>query len=77
MSNITLSIDDELLAQSRSLAAKQGTSLNNLIRQLLANTINKPDRQDWFDGFALISEQSLGNSNGWKFDREELYDGRA
>ena len=74
MSNVTLSIDDTLLSQSREFAASQGKSLNGLIRQLLIKATAKPGAQDWFEGFALISEQALGDSGGWKFNREEIYD---
>jgi len=77
MSNVTLSIDDTLLSQSREYAASKGTSLNGLIRQLLTNATTKPGSQDWFFGFALVSDQTLGDSGNWKFNREELYDDRA
>ena len=77
MGNVTLSIEDELLLQSRDYAAHQGTSLNGLIRQLLKRELSEPEAQDWYEGFALISEQALGDSGSWKFNREELYDGRA
>jgi hypothetical protein len=77
MSNVTLSIDDELLSNSRDYAARRGTSLNGLIRQLLTQATEKPKSTNWFDGYALISEQALGNSKGWIFNRDELYDDRA
>ena len=77
MSNVTLSIDDQLLSQSRDYAARQGTSLNGLIRQLLSRELAVPEAQDWYEGFALVSQQALGDSGTWKFDREELYDGRG
>jgi len=73
MSNVTLSIDDTLLSQSRDYAASQGTSLNGLIRQLLVKATTKHESQDWFGGFALVSEHTLGDSGGWKFNREEIY----
>ena len=76
MSNVTLSIDDALLSRSRDYAAGQGTSLNGLIRQLLLKATAKPEPQDWFVEFELVSEQALGDSNGWKFNRKELYDDR-
>ena len=76
MSNVTLSIDDALLSRSRNYAASRGTSLNGLIRQLLVKATAEPEPKDWFGGFTLISEQALGDSNGWKFNREEIYDDR-
>jgi hypothetical protein len=74
MKNITLSIDEELLEKSREVAAWQGTSLNGLIRKMLTKITEMPQQQDWFSGFELVSEQVTGDSGGWKFNREELYD---
>ena len=76
MKNITLSIEEELLSQSREVAAWQGTSLNGLIRNALTKMTTLPRQQEWFERYALISEQISGNSGGWKFSRDELYDGR-
>jgi len=77
MKNLTLSIDDELLEKSREYAAKQGTSLNGLIRHFLIEATTQPQSSDWFEGFQLVSGQTRGDSQGWKFNRDELYDGRA
>ena len=77
MTNVTLSIDDQLLSQSRSYAANHGTSLNGLIRQLLEKEVSKQQGKDWFGRFLLVSEQAQGSLNGWKFNREELYDDRV
>jgi hypothetical protein len=77
MTNVTLSIDDQLLSQSRSYAASHGTSLNGLIRQLLVKEVSKQQGEDWFGRFLLVSEQAQGSLNGWKFNREELYDDRV
>lgn len=76
MANVTLSLDDQLLAQARYYAASQGASLNGLIRQLLTNEVSRSQGEDWFNRFILVSEQAQGNLNGWKFDREELYNER-
>jgi len=76
MKNITLSIDEELLTQSREVAAWKGTSLNGLIRNILKKMTSTPHQQDWFEGYALVSAQISGDSGGWKFNRDELYDDR-
>ncbi len=76
MSNITLSVEDSLLKRSREYASSQGTSLNGLVRQLLEAVTTKRENGDWFDNFLLVSEQAVGNSDGWTFDREEIYGGR-
>jgi hypothetical protein len=76
MSNVTLSVEDSLLAKSRAYASSQGTSLNGLIRQLLIAVTSEHEKQDWFEGFLLVSDQATGSTDGWKFSRDEVYDGR-
>lgn len=39
MKNITLSIPEDLLKDVRKYAAEQGTSLNELVRELLRQTV--------------------------------------
>jgi plasmid stability protein len=43
MANVTISLDDELLANARVLAEQRGTSLNHWIRELLL-TATKEER---------------------------------
>jgi len=76
MKNITLSIEEELLSRSREEAARQGTSLNGLIRNVLTKMTSTPHQRDWFAEYTLHSEHISGDSGGWKFNRDELYDGR-
>jgi hypothetical protein len=73
MKNITLSIDENLLTRGRAYASKHHTSLNTLVRDLLKQTVDPPST-DWVDELVELSKQSTGNSNGWKWNREEIYD---
>lgn len=74
--NVTISIDDALLARVRALAQTEGTSLNELIRRHLETlagqtsgaAVAKQMRQLWTD--------SPGHSGGRKITREEAYEGR-
>lgn len=47
MKNVTLAIDEELLRQARALAEKRKTSLNALVRSLLAYEVEQEDRIAW------------------------------
>ena len=71
MANITLSIDDELLNRGRSYARARGTSLNSLVRKLLADAVSKPDAS--VDSMIERLKQTAGDSKGVKFTREELH----
>ncbi|MEY3897468.1 MAG: hypothetical protein RLZZ214_2989 [Verrucomicrobiota bacterium] len=71
MSNVTLSIPDDLLKRGRSFAQARGTSLNALIRKLLDETVSNPDSA--VDSMIERLRQSAGDSKGVKITREELH----
>ena len=73
--NITLSADQELIRKSREYAKKQGTSLNNIIRDFLENISGKNDGRASSQEFAQLAETGAGCSEpGYKFDRDEIHD---
>jgi hypothetical protein len=72
VANVTLALDDGLLTKSREYAARSGTSLNALIKDLLSDAV-EPQQSTWFDDFCNIADKAHGNSNGWKFNREETH----
>ena len=47
MKNVTLAIDETLLEQARSLAEKRRTTLNAMVRSLLAHEVEQEDRIAW------------------------------
>ena len=73
MSNLTISIDDDLLKSGRQYAKKHHTSLNALIRKLLQETVTQ-NRQNWLDDCFDLMDESGANSHGKKWYRGELYD---
>ena len=73
MTNITISLDDDLLAAGRQYAKDHNTSLNALIRQLIEKNVQL-DLQNWLNaGFQLMDRAEI-NSGGKYWKREELYD---
>ena len=72
MKNLTLSIPEELLEKAREYASQHGTSLNEMIRNLLKKTVN----QDEF----TISDRLKALENDLAIDtrkrpkRDELYE---
>lgn len=70
MSNITLSIDDELLKRGRLYARTRGTSLNALVRKLLNDAVSTPESS--VDSMIERLRQTSGDSKGIKITREEL-----
>ncbi len=73
--NITLSIDEKIAEEARKVARSLGKSLNQMIRDYLKQ-MTKPDHdlEKEIQEFHRLSEIGHGHSNGWKFNREELYD---
>ena len=59
MKNVTLAIDEKLLEQARGLAEKRRTSLNALIRGLLAHEVEQEDRIAWArEGMRRLIEEA-------------------
>ena len=74
MPNITLSIEEKLLTAGRQYAKRHHTSLNNLIRRLLNNTVTNASEHALDDCFTLM-DRAGGDSRGDKWTRRDLYDG--
>lgn len=73
--NITLSIDEQLVARAREKLRATGKTINQEIREHLQD-IAGDDEQLERDLEFLQRTAGMGNSNGWKFNREELYERR-
>jgi hypothetical protein len=76
MPNITLAIDDKLLKQVRGYAKRNGTTLNGLVRQKLADLVRQEEViEEARLGLIKLIENSTGRlPKGYKFDREKLYE---
>ena len=74
--NITLSVEDELIHRARERAEVLGTSVNQLVREYLQQLAGKTDPGAEAEEFERLSRIAQGNSKGWKFNREELYQRR-
>lgn len=71
MKNVTLSIPDDLLAKSRKYAQERNTSLNQMIRDILANYVQKKDTaKKLFEK----SENFSVEIKNYKWNRDEIYD---
>lgn len=73
MKNVTISLEEEILKAGREYAKRHNTSLNALIRKLLAQTV-LPESQNWLEECFTLMDQANANSHGEKWKREDLYD---
>ena len=74
--NITLSVDDEVVRIARKRAEAMGTSINQMVREYLEDMAGKSDAEARAEEFSRLSRLSRGDSNGWKWNREEIYERR-
>jgi hypothetical protein len=74
--SLTLSVEDEVIESARQRAKVLGTSVNQLVREYLEQLAGKRDPDADAAEFEKLSRLANGNSHGWKFDRDELYERR-
>lgn len=74
--NLTLSIDDEIIQEARRRAEAMGKSVNQLVREYLERLAGKTDREALVAEFKELSKHPLGDSKGWKFNRDEIHERR-
>jgi hypothetical protein len=73
--NITLSVDEHVLAAVRRLAAERDSSVNALVREYLANLAAHEDRARRARArLRQLSNQSRGRLGRKTWSREELHD---
>ena len=72
--NITLSIDEQIAERARQKLRAMGKSLNQEIRDHLQHLAGEDDLEQALEEFRQRVGQ--GNSNGWKWNRDELYEER-
>jgi hypothetical protein len=76
--NLTLSVDDELVERARQVASNQGTSLQALVREYIANLAGGPSgkelaqrmEENWREADRELKKNP---PKKWKFNREEIY----
>jgi hypothetical protein len=73
--NLTLSVDEQLLEQVREKFRASGKTVNEAVREYFKQVVGG-DGQLERDLEFLERTAGLGDSKGWKFNREELYERR-
>jgi hypothetical protein len=72
--NLTLSVDDEVVRRIHQIAEATGTSVNQLVRDYLAQLAGNTDHEADAREIERLSSVANGNSQGWKFNREEIHE---
>jgi hypothetical protein len=74
MKNVTLSIDKELLEKAREKLRATGKTVNQGFREYLQHIAGEDNLDQEIEAFRKRAGQ--GNSHGWKWNREDAYEGR-
>lgn len=76
MKNITLAIDEKVLAKVRRTAARKDTTVNALVREYLTRLADQDDRaaRARMELVELAKRSTLELGPAWKWNREEIYD---
>ena len=74
MKNITLSADEKVIEQARRAARLRGKSLNQMIREYLAELGSHSLSDTEFERLEELSELSAGHRRNWRFDRDEIHE---
>lgn len=73
MKNITLALDEATIEAGRVYAARHQTTLNGLVRDLLARAV-MTDRQASLTEMFRLMDDYPGHSGGSHWTRQDLYD---
>jgi antitoxin component of RelBE/YafQ-DinJ toxin-antitoxin module len=74
--NITLSIDEQLVERAREKLRATGKTINQEIREHLQHIAGEDALELERDLEMFKQRVGQGNSNGWKWNRDELYEER-
>ncbi len=74
--NITLSIDEQIVKRARERLQAVGKSVNEEIRNHLQHVagVHDNDAERWIEELRSLSGK--GDSHGWRFNRDEIYERR-
>jgi hypothetical protein len=72
--NVTLSVDDEVVARARDLASRRGTSLNQMIRDYLEELASDLSPDEILTELNTLWNAHAGDSGGQRWTREELHE---
>lgn len=70
--NVTLSVDEKVVARARKKAEALGKSLNQLVRDYLEVLGGGGDAEGSIEELRRLSGR--GSARGWRFDRDEIHE---
>jgi hypothetical protein len=74
--NITLSIEEQIVERAREKLRATGKTVNQAVREHLQHIAGDDDSNLERELEEFRARAGQGNSEGWKWNREELYEER-
>jgi hypothetical protein len=75
MKNITLAVDEKVLAVVRRYSAEQNRSVNSLVREFLTDIAEREDRaKQARKNIRMLSEQSTAKRGSRTWSRDDLHE---
>lgn len=76
MTNVTFSVDDDLLRQARKLALDRDTTVTQMLRDYLVGLVASESTaaKQRAEEFRRVSDQLARDAGGFKFNRDDCYD---
>ena len=71
--NITLALDERIIAAGREYAKKHNMTLNGLVRRLLEQTVTRQSQKWIEESFSLMDRAKVARDAPRKWKRDELY----
>jgi hypothetical protein len=71
--NLTLAVDEAVVASAREVARQQGTSLNALIREYIERLAGQLTGEQLLADLEALWDEPGNSGDGAKFDRDEIY----
>jgi hypothetical protein len=74
VTTLRIDIDDATAEAIRNRAQRAGKTPEAWAAELIMQQAVPPTNKKWIEKFLEDARESPGNSGGWKWNREELYD---
>ena len=74
MTTLHIEVDERLAAAARQTAQSHGKTLEGWVAEVVAQQVRPKANAEWVARFLEGARRLNGNSGGWKWNRDELYD---
>ena len=74
MMTMKITLDEEVARNISEKALALGTTPETWAAEVLAKESSASGSRSWIKKFIASADRNVGNSGGWKWNRDEIYD---